>query len=321
MSVLLLALNDRSIRVTDTAPTAIPTPPFPGFSYLSSLRRGDVVEIQGPSGSGKTHLLYYLVCSCILPPHFGGWNKVSVIFDTDGSFDVHRLRALLQSRLTHYFPSHNDSTGQIISVALRNVHLFRPNNSSQLAAGLANLPSYHISNLPTSEIALLAIDSIDSFHCLDRFSLERHRSASMLSLSQITLTALRNFHRSHHPIIVIVSWGPAARTAFQLCRLHLPSVPTLMNRSWPCPEAINGTHISLTHQITLDLARASPPPHNVAAGEDEYGLRVSSLVRHVNILAHVKVAVDQGELLAMQISQDRVMIRMVDDSAPVTEEQ
>jgi hypothetical protein len=135
-----LVLIDRSIRVTATAPTAIPTPPFPGFSYLSSLRRGDVIEIQGPSGSGKTHLLYYLVCSCILPPHFGGWNKVSVIFDTDGSFDVHRLRVLLESRLTQYFPSHNDSTGQIISVALRNVHLFQPSSSSHLAAGLANLP-------------------------------------------------------------------------------------------------------------------------------------------------------------------------------------
>jgi hypothetical protein len=94
-----------------------------------------------------------------------------------------------------------------------------------------------------------------------------------------------------------------------------------MNRSCPCPEAINDTHISLTHQITLDLARASPPPHNVAAGEDENGKRMSSLVRHVDILVHVKVAVDQRELLVMQISQDRVVIRMVDDSALVSEEQ
>ena len=320
MSVLLLVLIDRSIRVTDTAPTAIPTPPFPGFSYLSSLRRGDVVEIQGPSGSGKTHLLYYLVCSCILPPHFGGWNKVSVIFDTDGSFDVHRLRALLESRLTQYFPSHSDSTGQIISVALRNVHLFRPSSSSQLAAGLANLPSYHISNLPTSEIALLAIDSISAFHWLDRFSVERHRSAPTSNLSQITLTALRNFHRSHRPIIVFVSWGPGVRAVFQLCKLQLPSSATLTNRSWPFPEVINETHISLTHQITLNMPRVSPPPYNVAVGEGENEQRMSSLVRHVDILATVKVAVDQGEVLVMQISQDRVVMRMADDSAPVSEE-
>ena len=94
-----------------------------------------------------------------------------------------------------------------------------------------------------------------------------------------------------------------------------------MNRSWPFPEAINDTHISLTHQITLDLARASPPPHNVAAGKDENEQRMSSLVRHVDVIAHVKVAVDQGELLVMQISQDRVVIRMADDSASVGEEQ
>ncbi|KAH8988918.1 P-loop containing nucleoside triphosphate hydrolase protein [Lactarius akahatsu] len=308
-------------RSASAAPTAIPTPPFPGLSYLSSLHRGDIVEIQGPSGSGKTHLLYYLVCSCILPPHFGGWNRVSVIFDTDGSFDVHRLRALLQRRLTHYFPPHNDTTGQVISVALRNVHLFRPNSSSQLAAGLANLPSYHTSNLPTSEIALLAIDSINAFHWLDRFATERHRSAATPTLAQITLTALRNFHRSHRPIIVIVSWGPGVRAAFQLCKLHLPSFPTLINRGWPFPEAINDTHIPLTHQITLNPAHASPPPRNVAVSEGENEQRMSSLAQHVDILAHVKVAVDQGELLVMQIAQDRVVIRMANDSAPVSEGQ
>lgn len=94
-----------------------------------------------------------------------------------------------------------------------------------------------------------------------------------------------------------------------------------MNRAWPLPEAINDTHIALTHQITLELTRASPPPRNVAAGEDENVQRMSSLVRHVDILAHVKVAGDQGELLVMQISQDRVVISMFDDSAPVSEEQ
>jgi DNA-repair protein XRCC2 len=285
---------------------------------LSSLRRGDAVEIQGPSGSGKTHLLYYLVCSCILPPHFGGCNKVSVIFDTDGSFDVHRLRALLQSRLTQNFPS--DSTGQIISVALRNVHLFRPSSSTQLAAGLANLPAYHISNLPTAEIALLAIDSISAFHWLDRFSLERHRSAPISNLSQITLTALRNFHRSHRPITVFVSWGLGVRTAFQLCKLHLPSSQTVMNRSWPFPEVINDTHIALTHQITLSLPRVSLPSNNVAVGDGENEQRMSSVVRHVDVLANVNVAVEQGEQLVMRISQDRVVIKMVDDSASGSEE-
>jgi hypothetical protein len=48
---------------------------------------------------------------------------------------------------------------------------------------------------------------------------------------------------------------------------------------------------------------------------------MSSLVRHVDVLANVKVAVDQGERLVMQISQDRVVIRMADDSALVNEEQ
>lgn len=94
-----------------------------------------------------------------------------------------------------------------------------------------------------------------------------------------------------------------------------------MNRSWPFPEVIHDTHIALTHQITLNLARASPPPHNVAAGDGENEQHMSSLVRHVDVLANVKVAVDQGEHLVMQISQDRVVIRMADDTTPVNEEQ
>jgi len=199
--------------------------------------------------------------------------------------------------------------------------LFRPSSSTQLAAGLANLPAHHISNLPTAEIALLAIDSISAFHWLDRFSVERHRSAPISNLSQITLTALRNFHRSHRPITVFVSWGPGVRAAFQLCKLHLPSSPTVMNRSWPFPEVINDTHIALTHQITLSLPRVSPPLNNVAAGDGENEQRMSSVVRHVDVIANVNVAVEQGEQLVMRISQDRVVIRMVDDSASGSEEQ
>ena len=93
-----------------------------------------------------------------------------------------------------------------------------------------------------------------------------------------------------------------------------------MSRSWPFPEVINETHISLTHQITLNLPRAYPSPHNVAASEGENEQCMSPLARHVDIVANVKVAMDQGEILVMQIAQDRVVIRMGDDSAPVSEE-
>jgi len=94
-----------------------------------------------------------------------------------------------------------------------------------------------------------------------------------------------------------------------------------MNRSWPFPEAINDAHIFLTHQITLSPTRASPLPHNVAASGDENAQHMSSLLRHVDILAHVKAAADQSELLVMQITQDQIVITMANESTPVSEEQ
>ncbi|KAI0257603.1 hypothetical protein BJV78DRAFT_1278098 [Lactifluus subvellereus] len=307
-------------RSTSAAPLGIPTPPLSGFSYLSSLHRGDILELLGPSGSGKSHLLYYLICSCILPLRFGGWNKVSVVFDTDGTFDIHRLQTLLRGRLKHNFPSDEHSTGQIISVALRNVHIFRPNSSSQLAAGLANLSTYHMSNLPTSEIALLAIDSVSAFYWLDRFAMEQHNTAPSATVAaqlpthtvhphQTVFTALWTFRRSHCPVVVIVNreigpTGSGVHPAFQLYKQRLPSFP----------DRSDGTHL-LTHQITLNLAHVVPS-HGTNDGQ-----RTSSVVRRVYIHIQIKTGVDHAESLVMQINPERVVITMPDDAhTPESEE-
>lgn len=309
------------------APLAIPTPPLSGFSYLSSLHRGDIVELQGPSGSGKSHLLYYLICSCILPLRLGGWNKVSVVFDTDGTFDIHRLQTLLRGRLKHNFLSDERSTGQIISVALRNLHIFRPNSSSQLAAGLANLSTYHVSNLPTSEIALLAIDSVSAFNWLDRFAIEQRNTAPSPTVAaplptyaahphQTVLTALWRFRRSHYPVTVLVNraigtTSSGVHPAFQLYKQGLPSFPT---RSCSYPDRSDGTNL-LTHQVILNLA-CVVPSHGTNGGQ-----RTPSVVRQVDIHVQVKIGVDHVESLVMKINPDRVVISMPDDAhTPESEE-
>jgi DNA-repair protein XRCC2 len=302
---------------TASAPTGIPTPPFSGLSYLSSLHRGDILEIQGSSGSGKSHLLYYLICSCILPLRFGGWNKITVVFDTDRTFDIHRLETILRGRLIHIFSSDQSSTGQVISVALHNVHIFRPQSSYQLAAGLANLSSYHMSNLPTSEIALLAIDSLGSFFWQDRFAIERQSNTNPLATPihtpsthplQTVLTALSSFRKSHHPVTIIVNreLGPAdsVRLPFQLYKEPLPSFP---NRIFPGPT--DGTHF-LTHRINLNLARVVPSPHNV---KDEK--RNASLTRRIDVHVQIKTGVDHVESLLMQINSDQVVIIMTHDAS------
>ena len=278
------------------------------------------MEIQGPSGSGKTHLLYYLICSCVLPLHVGGWNKVSVVFDTDGTFDVHRLQTLLRKRLPHNFPSGESATEQIITIALCNIHVFRPKSSPQLAAGLANLSSYHGRCLPTSEIALLAIDSARSFYWPDRFAAERSQLMNLATPPsttsnhplQTTLTALWSFRRSHRPVIVILNSGPSSVSAagnvpaFQPYKPLFPSFATLVERTSSFPDAGHDSSPFLTHQITLNLARVVPSSHYAEQG-------MASLVRHID--AHVRVkttAVIHAELLHMQISPEHVNITMAD---------
>jgi hypothetical protein len=179
-----------------------------------------------------------------------------------------------------------------------------------------------MSNLPTSEIALLAIDSLGSFYWPDRFAME-HLNTAPLAIPtpsihplQTVLTALRAFRRSHYPVVVIVNQeaGPisSVRSAFQLYKGSLPSFQT---RSCSFPDSSDGTHL-LTHQISLNLARVVPSLHSV---KDEQ--RTVSLVRRVDIDVQVKTGADHAESLLMQISPEQVIIMPDDAYAPDNDEE
>jgi len=248
------------------------------------------------------------------------------VFDTDGTFDIQRLQTLLRTRLSHTSPPDGNTNGQIISVALRNVHIFRPESSSQLAAGLANLSSYHMGNLPTSGIALLAIDSASSFHWLDRLATERGTSVHPMTLAaplsmppnnfpKSFHPALWSFRRSHYPVIVILncipSPTPAARNVSDsnLNRQFLPFLSTSVNRTSSLSNSAHITRTPPTCQITLDLIRVVPSSHTAA------GKRwISSLTPHVDVHVHVKTALNHTEHLHMQIDHERVIITTTDVS-------
>jgi hypothetical protein len=178
------------------------------------------------------------------------------VFDTDGTFDIHRLQTLLRTRLPPSFPSDPNTPGQIISVALRNVHIFRPKSSSQLAAGLANLSSYHMCNLPTSEIALLAVDSASSFYWLDRLAAERHMSPHVMNPATPPTQTSNNapFKPFSQPcgafidriipsFLSLIGFPALFRPegnvpAVQLYKRHLPSSSTLVNRTSLFPDHV-----------------------------------------------------------------------------------
>ncbi|OCH95764.1 hypothetical protein OBBRIDRAFT_744938, partial [Obba rivulosa] len=199
----------------------------------ASLNRGDVIEIQGPAASGKTHLLYHLLIICISPREYqrvqlGGWDKAALFFDTDNTFDVSRFRQLLVSYLTEqlsqqygslaghvYQPSFPDLAEEIASSCLQNLHIIRPEATSQLATTLLNLPKYHATHpsLQYQDIGILAIDSMSAFYWKDRYDMEHlrenRRGGDLSSSSPLyhVLTALQNFRLSHGPVIVMTNWG------------------------------------------------------------------------------------------------------------------
>ncbi|KZT30503.1 hypothetical protein NEOLEDRAFT_13594 [Neolentinus lepideus HHB14362 ss-1] len=205
-------------------------------SPLSSLNRGDVIEIQGAAGTGKTHLVYHLLVTCLMPVWYsgfklGGWGKAAVVFDTENSFDILRFHQLAVSRVAHLLNTQTSGSGplkernlsttaqSITDQCLQNLHIFAPSSSLQLSTTILHLPAYHSTRMADSEIGLIAIDSLSSFYWVDRYSAEQARTAARCSsrstLPSVStkntltcvLTALQRIRLSHGPVIVYTNWG------------------------------------------------------------------------------------------------------------------
>lgn len=228
-----------------------------------------MIEIQGPASSGKTHLLYHILLSFLAPDS----QIAAVVYDTDAAFDVQRFRHLLLSRL----PSGTLDPQECVRRTLARLHLFRPTSFVQLAASIANLPAYHSSRMPNQEIAVLAIDSISSFHWADRFAAEQLRNvAPALDKTVHTvrplrhvLDAIQSVRRSHRPLAVLTNWAlnPAPSRSESLYKQHLHPFPVLEDGI-----AVLGAKVSshtdhsstspfrLSHHITLSSPSSDPFP-------------------------------------------------------------
>ncbi|KIK71163.1 hypothetical protein GYMLUDRAFT_33297 [Collybiopsis luxurians FD-317 M1] len=245
------------------------------------LRRGDVVEIQGPPASGKTHLLYFLIIKCVIPTTYlsislGGWDKVAVIFDTDASFDMARFERLLTSHLKvalEAIPVSDKVIELLVNQSLRNLHLFCPNSSVQLAATLLHLPSYHKNKLPEAEIGMVGLDSLSAFYWPDRFTSEQLRHTNRRSMEwdnpfRHVVTALERLHCTHKPMIIFTNWGLTQAKATDvdentlgiMYRQHLNPSPALLRNVDVANSMIS---LPLTMHITLSLPAAHQLPVNL----------------------------------------------------------
>lgn len=244
------------------------------------MRSGDVIELQASSASGKSYLLYHLIVACLLPLDDDAStgtslpsNKIAVVYDTDSTFNVRRLTEVLRRRLESKLPAHmrdSNSTSNIVTHILSLVHIFRPSSSLQLAANLRALPAWHTSNLPTSEITLLAIDSMSAYYWPDRFTTEQMRSYSASTPADAStrpfqgtlnplhhvLTSLEALRISHAPVIVLTNWGlnplqtPPSISDPYLFKQHLHPFPTVSSQ-----VTISEGYLPLSHHITLQASR------------------------------------------------------------------
>lgn len=190
----------------------------------SPLKRGDVIEIQGPPASGKTHVVYHLVATCVLPVlhrsvKLHGWEKAAIVFDTDGSFDIRRLKQIIEHRLQRLISS-EDEIPAVIEQCLKRIALIRVTSTLQLAVSIINSPSYLARLFPGSELGILAVDSLSTFYWPDRFAAEgpvddpsNSRPVAIDNRFRNVVTALQKIRSSLCPVIVLTNWGltPASR--------------------------------------------------------------------------------------------------------------
>ncbi|EPQ60706.1 hypothetical protein GLOTRDRAFT_31785, partial [Gloeophyllum trabeum ATCC 11539] len=271
-------------------------------STLSSLNRGDAIEIQGSAGSGKSHLLYHLLITCLIPilhsgVELGGWGKAAILFDADDTFDILRLRQLMVSRIARTLtgqastaPPLSDTTvrsaEEVADPCLHNLHIFKPTSSLQLAASILHLPAYHAKHMQDSEIGLVVIDSLSAFYWLDRYSAEQARTSARSStrpsaspLSYVLL-ALQHLRLSHGPVIAYSNWGlqPVSTTqsygqnqGVSLYKQHLhPLQSPFLDPSNDTFGPSSGTTtptLPLTHHITLPFVPIPPFPPDISLAD------------------------------------------------------
>jgi DNA-repair protein XRCC2 len=227
----------------------------PRSSALSSLNRGDVVELQGPPCSGKTEILVYWILVAALPAQWqvdlsapsssrppraetltiGGRGQAVAFFDNDGRFSAQRVEYLMRNHIEGRLEDLTNRQAmlfgcrptpaalqQVLDDALARIHVFRPASTLSLAATLRALPRYLHDRDPDTELAYVMIDSLSAFHHQDAF---RHREVNPENLShplKHVLVALADLRRTLSPVIVLTTWALSTADAGRgLYRQHL----------------------------------------------------------------------------------------------------
>ncbi|KAF8807511.1 hypothetical protein BYT27DRAFT_7189581 [Phlegmacium glaucopus] len=151
----------------------------------------------------------------------------------DGKFGISRFKELLVSRLKPLLSS--EAITPIVERCLKNMHVFRPTSSDQLAVTLKHLPKYHAKHFPDIALGMVAIHSVDAFYWLDRFKAEQLRLANLPHSSLQNISSILEAVRlSLGSVVVLTDWGLVQPNVSQYAHNH----PNPMD-------------LPLIHQITL----------------------------------------------------------------------
>lgn len=272
----------------------------PAGNLESTLRRGDVIEVQGPAGCGKTAMLLFFAMTAVLPDVWavtlrpdasspprkakvalGGKGKAVAWFDCDGRFSALRLRHVLRSHLharveatVNGCDASDEDYEALLSVCLARVHVFTP-LASTLAVTLLSLPVYHRTCCPDDEIVYLVIDSLSAFHWQDLPMIHFLKALSSVRDQLGCVTFIANW--------VLHSTGPTAVSAPPRQHLAPP---------YPSPFTSRPSPLELAHHLTLHRPSACAYPAGTrleaartASGERTQAVEKRNVVVTVRSLA------------------------------------
>lgn len=217
-------------------------------------RRPSVVQLtdKTPTG-GKTSLCYLITIIAVLPQDYNGKEHAVIWLDTDARFSAVRLQSVLIHHLSNTFPGLSSSeSNAICHEALRHVHLFRPQSSSQLVATLVSLPGYLLGTGGSSthfsasrSLGLLVLDSATAFYQQDCFEAEiarfealrtddhaGTRSSSRLSRTSEVIAELKRLQKLFDCTILFTSTRHEKSSTMNAAA----NIAVTMNDGWRLPQ-------------------------------------------------------------------------------------
>jgi len=169
---------------------------FPG-----GLEPGHIVELNGEEGTGKSQYLLHLLATAILPAtvsgvDVGGLNAEVLFIDTKYTFNMLRLVALLEQRLSATVNKSDDTCNtsteaedpveSAVRQCLARFFFVRCSSSSQLAVTLCSLETVLAAK---PNIRLVFLDDVSAFYHMDAFTnTESHFSLCVSLIKKLVNT-------------------------------------------------------------------------------------------------------------------------------------